>query len=104
MNKVLKLLRVAYELSISEMAEKLGITQSYLSKIEAGINVPSDAILKKYQSIFKIKVSTLKFFGEKKNNEEVNTQELFLMLLRTICGLKDERVWLFYWLSKIETI
>lgn len=88
MNEVLKLLRIAHGYKVSELADMLKITQPYLSQIEKGCRKPSDDLLKKYCEVFKIKLSTIKFFDKEKNSKNLKYQELLLLILQKICKNK----------------
>ena len=43
--EVLRLLRISYDLSISELSQKTKISKSYITEIEKGEKNPSDKIL-----------------------------------------------------------
>lgn len=48
-----------------DLAERLGISGSYLSEIEAGGKAPSMNLLERYAQIFKMPVSSILLFSEK---------------------------------------
>lgn len=48
-----------------ELAEKLGISSSYLSEIEKGKKQPPISLINKYSDIFDINVSAILAFSEK---------------------------------------
>ena len=62
--EVLKRIRKIYGFKAVEMSESLGISPSYLSEIENGKKQPSLELLKKYASIFGIKLSALILLAE----------------------------------------
>lgn len=64
LNKALRLIRVFYDLSQKDLAEKLQISKSYLSEIESGKKQPSLSILQSYSEVFSIPVSSILFFSE----------------------------------------
>lgn len=68
LNEALRLVRVFHDLSQKELAEKLGISKSYLSEIEAGKKNPTLALLNHYSEVFDIPVSSIMFFSENLNN------------------------------------
>lgn len=68
LNKALRLMRVFHDLSQKELAEKLGISKSHLSEIEAGKKTPTFELLNRYSKIFDIPVSSILFFSENLNN------------------------------------
>lgn len=64
LNEALRLIRVYHDMRQSEAAEKLGISNSYLSEIEKGKKKPSLEIVEKYSAVFKIPMSSILFFSE----------------------------------------
>lgn len=69
LNEALRLIRVFHDLSQKELAEKLGISKSYFSEIEAGKKTPTLALLNRYSEVFDIPVSSIMFFSENLNND-----------------------------------
>ena len=64
-NEALRLLRVFHDLKQFEMAEKLGISKSYISEIEKGTKSPSLDLIERYATEFNIPTSSIMFFAEK---------------------------------------
>ena len=73
LSKALRLVRIFHDLSQKELAEKLGISKSYLSEIESGKKNPNLNIIGKYSDTFDIPVSSIMFFAE--NLEPKNRSE-----------------------------
>lgn len=69
LNEALRLMRVFHDLSQKELAEKLGISKSYLSEIESGKKTPTLELLNRYSHLFDIPVSSIMFFGESLNKD-----------------------------------
>lgn len=65
LNRALKLLRTYHQLSQTQLATKLEISNSYLCEIEKGVKSPGLDLLDKYSSIFKMPVSNILLFSEK---------------------------------------
>lgn len=63
-HRALKLIRQFNEIKQVELAEKLGISKSYLSEIESGRKTVSFELLERYAGIFDIDVTSLVFFSE----------------------------------------
>lgn len=63
-NEALRLIRVFHDLKQNSAAEKLGISQSYLSELERGTKVPTLDVIKKYSETFDLPASSIMFFAE----------------------------------------
>ncbi len=61
----LRLIRVFHDLKQIELADKIGVSKSYISEIEAGKKSPSIQLIEKYSEEFKIPVSSILFFSER---------------------------------------
>lgn len=64
LNKALKQIRMFHQMKQVELAEKLGISKSYLSEIESGRKSISIDLVQKYASVFSIPASSLLLFSE----------------------------------------
>jgi transcriptional regulator with XRE-family HTH domain len=80
LQEALRLLRVYYDLKAVELAEKLGISQSYLSEIESGKKVPTLELIRKYAEVFNTTPSAILFFSE--DLEKVDTKRNYRNLIR----------------------
>lgn len=67
LGEALRLIRVFHDLKQNELAERLGISQSYLSDIERGTKTPSSEVVARYAEEFDMPVSSIWFFDEKLN-------------------------------------
>lgn len=75
-NEALRLIRVFHDCKVSELAENLGMSASFISEIESGRKKPSLETLQKYASHFDITVSSIMFFSEdldKKDKKNVKS-------------------------------
>lgn len=64
LGEALRLIRVFHDMKQTELAEKLDISQSYLSSIERGEKTPSQEIVNRYSELFDLPVSSIWFFDE----------------------------------------
>lgn len=64
-SRALKLVRSFHRLKQNDLAERLDISNSYLSEIESGVKSPSIELLGRYSEIFGIPISTLLLFSER---------------------------------------
>lgn len=67
-NRALKAIRQFHGLTQAELADKLGMSKSYLSEIESGKKSVGFDLLEKYSMLFDIPVSSLVFFSENMAN------------------------------------
>ncbi len=64
LNKALRLLRVFHDLKQKDLAEKLGVSKSYISEIESGNKTPTLALLERYTEVFEVPTSSILFLAE----------------------------------------
>ena len=64
LNETLKIVRSFHNLSKSEVAEKVGLSRSYITELEGGQKKVSLDVLQKYSDAFSIPVSSLMLFDE----------------------------------------
>lgn len=70
LHKSLRLIRIFHDVNQNQLAEKCGISKSYLSEIESGKKPISIELLEKYSKIFHIPVSSLILFSEELNSNK----------------------------------
>ena len=64
LSEALRLIRVFHDVKQTALAERLGISKSYLSEIESGKKQPSIDLIERYASEFGIPSSSILFFAE----------------------------------------
>ncbi|USY26829.1 helix-turn-helix domain-containing protein [Alcaligenes sp. 1735tsa3] len=90
LNEALRLIRTYHDLTQSQLGLELGVSNSYLSEIEAGKKTPSLDLLNKYSHRFNLPVSSLLFFSEaldkskKADRLRVNVAKKVLSLLKWV--------------------
>jgi transcriptional regulator with XRE-family HTH domain len=62
-NRALKLIREYHRLSRTELAQKVGLSKSYVSELERG-RKPTIEVIERYAETFRIPVSSLLLFAE----------------------------------------
>jgi len=75
-HEALRLVRVFHDLSQTALADRLGISKSYLSEIESGKKAVTLELLQKYAEVFNMPASSLLFFSERldgSKSEKVRT-------------------------------
>ena len=85
--EVLRLLRISYDLSISELSQKTKISKSYITEIEKGEKNPSDKILKNYSDGLEIPEETLKYLLNNYSKKYLSYQKLLIEILKRIAKL-----------------
>jgi transcriptional regulator with XRE-family HTH domain len=65
LNRVLKLTRQYHRLTQSELADRLGISKSYVCEIEANKKTPTLDLMERYAAEFRVPASTFLLFSEK---------------------------------------
>ena len=100
--RALKLIRQYHRLSQVELADKLGLSKSFISELEKKDGKkPSVDVLERYSDYFKIPMSSILLFAEsvdsKKANEKARlyaTDKILRMLewLEETAGLDEKRV------------
>lgn len=81
-NNVYKMLRIAMDLSVDELAEQLDISRSYIFAIENKGIEPSEKIIKLYSNFFGINKDTL--IDLQKNRDSKTFPRLMLDILNEI--------------------
>jgi transcriptional regulator with XRE-family HTH domain len=64
LSEALRLLRIFHDLKQNELAERLGLSKSYVSELEKGNRTPSLEVVEKYAKAFNIPTSSILFFSE----------------------------------------
>lgn len=71
-DRALKLIRQYHRLTQAELADKLGLSRSFISELEKSAGKkPSIDVLERYASFFKIPVSSLLLFAERSGDTDL---------------------------------
>lgn len=84
---VFRLLRIARDLRVKDVAEKLNIRTAYVHAIEKGDRYPSDRLLRDYADVLDVNVETIKTFQPEKYT---CFEKALLSLLKTICWMEED--------------
>ncbi|WP_350334408.1 helix-turn-helix transcriptional regulator [Coralliovum pocilloporae] len=68
LSEALRLIRVFHDMKQQEVADKLGLSKSYVSELENGKKAPSVEVIQKYSEAFGIPASSILFFSENLGN------------------------------------
>jgi len=88
LGNVLRLLRIANDLTIKELAKKMDVSSTYISEIEANNKKPSLEIITKYSNVLNVNRSSIMFFDEEGEKNGYNYQKLLLDILQKIVEKK----------------
>ena len=76
MGEALRLLRIFNGYKSAELAQMLGISQSYVSELENNKKQPTMEVLDKYATVFGMKKSTLFLFAESLEKDSANKKSV----------------------------
>lgn len=85
--EILRLLRISFDLSISDLSEKTKISKSYITEIEKGIKTPSEKIIKNYSTGLEIPETTLNYLLNSYSQKHLSYQKLLMEILKKISKL-----------------
>ena len=85
--EILRLLRISFALSISDLSEKTKISKSYITEIEKGTKTPSEKIIKNYSTGLEIPEDTLNYLLNSYSQKHLSYQKLLLEILKKISKL-----------------
>lgn len=97
LHRALKLIRTYHQLTQTNLAKKLEISNSYLSEIESGLKPPSIELLEKYSIIFNIPASSIMLFSEKLVNQDKRSDKIRVVAADKILRLLE-------WIAEREKI
>lgn len=89
MQNLYRLLRIARDMPAHTLAEKIGVTNSYINAIDKGIRTPSQRVEKSILTV--LDVSPAQFaYMQRKNTHIEQFEQALLMVLRVLCGEDDD--------------
>lgn len=87
---IYRLLRIARDKKVKELAEELLVTPAYINAIEKGDRKPSERLIRDYAEALNVDEKIIKTFSIDATSD--TTFEHFLLsLLQTICSFDDSR-------------
>jgi len=82
-NNIFRLLRIARDWTVRELAEKLDVSSAYINSIEKKERTPSARLIKEYAKVLEVNEKTIIRYM-KKPEENTMFEKLMLNLLRKI--------------------
>lgn len=95
LGEALRLIRVYHDLTQTQLSYELGVSNSFLSEIEAEKKSPSLELLGKYSERFQIPLSSLLFFSENLENSKATSK------IRT--GVAKKALSLLNWVARTNS-
>lgn len=87
---IFRLLRIARDKKVKELADDLLVTPAYINAIEKGDRKPSERLIRDYAEALNVDTKIIKTFSEQ-NTSNTNFEHFLLSLLQTICSLDDSK-------------
>jgi transcriptional regulator with XRE-family HTH domain len=81
---IFRLLRIARDVKVKELADKLRVTPAYINAIESGTRIPSSRLIKDYSEALDVDEEVILKLGFEANKNKP-FEKLLLTLLRFIC-------------------
>lgn len=85
---VFRLLRIAKDKTVKELAAELSVTPAYINAIENGDRFPSDSLVQEYAKAFNVSTETISTFKPSENGPH-RFERTMLSLLEKICEVAD---------------
>lgn len=89
-SNIFRLLRIARDKKVKELAEDLLVTPAYINAIEKGDRKPSERLIRDYAKVLNVDEEIIKNFS-KETPSNNSFERLLLSLLQTICSLDDSK-------------
>lgn len=86
-------IRTQATLTQKEFAQRLGITTSYVSRLEQGSSMPSEPLLRLISYTFDVSLSWLRTGTADEQKRRRDPQGFDPILLQEVIGFRDERNW-----------
>ena len=85
---IFRLLRIARDKKIKDLAEELSITPAYINAIESGNIFPSERLLRDYAKALGVRKETILSFNTE-NCKSKKFENALLEILQMICKIDD---------------
>lgn len=85
-NNVYRLLRIARDLKVKDIADQLNVTPAYINAIESGKREPSTKLIPEYAKVLNIDENTLFYFRDP-SNQPKTFEDFLLAILNRIAHL-----------------
>jgi len=89
-NNVYRLLRIARDLKVKDIADQLNVTPAYINAIESGKREPSIKLISEYAKVLNVDENTLFHFRDP-NNQPKTFETFLLAILNRIAHLDMDK-------------
>lgn len=87
---ILRIIRIANDITAQELARRLEVSPSYISQIEKNHRMPNIDLLKKYSEVFGIPVSAiLRAEEEHKNSDDFSNDKFSTKLFKVMKTIEE---------------
>lgn len=90
LGNVLRLFRIARDMTVKELAEKMDVSSSYICDVERGARNPSMETYQKYSDALRVPLSTIIFFNEEVTSYGYSYRKLLISILQKVDILETE--------------
>lgn len=87
---IFRLLRIARDKKVKELADELLVTPAYINAIEKGDRKPSERLIRDYAEALNVDEQIIKTFSQN-TTSNTNFEHFLLSLLQTICSFDDSK-------------
>lgn len=85
---IFRLLRIARDKKVKELADELRVTPAYINAIEKGDRKPSERLIRDYAKALDVDEYIIKNFSDK-DKSYTSFENFLLALLQQICSMDD---------------
>lgn len=86
---IFRLVRIARNLKVKDIAAELSVSTAYINAIENGERYPSDRLLRDYAIALGVEEDVIRTFRPEKQRSR-KFEHVLLSLLKLICDIDDE--------------
>ena len=81
---VFRLLRIARDVKVKDLAEELMVTSAYINAIEKGVKEPSPRLIREYARVLNVDEDIIYNFSQK--YKDCSFEKTMLKMLNALCG------------------
>lgn len=82
---IYRLLRIINDKSVKELASEMDVSPSYISEVENGKRIPSNALREKYSKALGVRQSTIMYFEEESREHDLEFKQMLRIIVNKLC-------------------